>query len=99
MTCSMNGSQNMVARLQLSNRSCVTITASSIILRPPPPSFPGVSDGKESSRNVGDLGSIPGSGRPPGEGKGYPLLYSCLDKSMDRRTWNATVHQNTTGQT
>jgi len=54
MTCPMYGSQNMVAWLQLSNGSCVTITAS-VILRPPPPSFPGGSDGKEASCNVGDL--------------------------------------------
>ena len=41
------------------------------------------STGKESSCNVGDLGSIPGLGRSPGEGKGYPLQYSCLENSMD----------------
>ena len=40
--------------------------------------FPGGSDGKESSCNVGDLGSIPRSGRSPGEGNGNPLQYSCL---------------------
>ena len=42
--------------------------------------------------NVGDPGSIPGSGRSPGEGNGNPLLYSCLENSMDRGTWRATVH-------
>ena len=41
------------------------------------------SDGKESACNVGDPGSIPGSGRSPGEGKGYPLQYSSLKNSMD----------------
>ena len=41
------------------------------------------STGKESSCNAGDLGSIPGLGRPPGEGKGYPLQYSVLENSMD----------------
>ena len=41
-------------------------------------SFPGGSDGKESAHSVGNLGSIPGSGRFPGEGNGYPLPYSCL---------------------
>ena len=46
--------------------------------------FPGGSDGKESACNMGDLGSIPGLGRPPGEGNGYPLQYSCLETSMDR---------------
>ena len=45
--------------------------------------FPGGSDSKESACNAGDLGSIPGSGRSPGEGNGYPLQYSCLENSMD----------------
>ena len=45
--------------------------------------FPDDSDGKESACNVGDLGSIPGLGRSPGEGKGYPLRYSGLENSMD----------------
>ena len=45
--------------------------------------FPGGSDGKESAYNVGDLGSIPGLGRYPGEGNGYPLQYSGLENSMD----------------
>ena len=46
--------------------------------------LPGSSAGKESARNAGDLGSIPGLRRSPGEGKGYPLQYSCLENSMDR---------------
>ena len=45
--------------------------------------FPGGSAGKESTRNVGDLDSISGLGRSPGEGKGYPLQYSGLENSMD----------------
>ena len=45
--------------------------------------FSGGSDGKESTCNVEDLGSIPGLGRCPGEGKGYPLQYSGLENSMD----------------
>ena len=45
--------------------------------------FPGDSAGKESTCNEGDLGSIPGLGRSPGEGKGYPLQYSGLENSMD----------------
>ena len=48
--------------------------------------------GKESARNAGDLASIPGSGRCPGEGNGNPLQYSCLENPMDRRAWWATVH-------
>jgi len=54
--------------------------------------FPGASEGKESTCNAGDLGSIPGSGRSPGEGNGYPLQYSCLENPMDRGAWWATVH-------
>ena len=53
--------------------------------------FPGDSVGKESVCNVGDQGSIPGLGRSPGEGNS-PLQYSCLENSMDRETWQATVH-------
>ena len=46
--------------------------------------FPGGSDGKVSVYNVGDLGSMPGLGRFPGEGNGNPLQYSCLENPMDR---------------
>ena len=54
-------------------------------------SFPGGSDGKESACSAGDLGSIPGLGRSPGEGHGNPLQYSCLENSMDRGAWRAAV--------
>ena len=54
--------------------------------------FPGGSDGKESACNTGDPGSIPGSGRSLGEGNGNPLQYSCLENSMDRGAWWATLH-------
>ena len=54
--------------------------------------FHGGSHRKESACNVGDLGSICGSGRSPGEGNGYPLQYSCLGNVMDRGVWPATVH-------
>ena len=54
--------------------------------------FPGGSDGKASAYNVGDAGSMPGSGRSPGGGNGNPLQYSCLKNPMDRETWQATVH-------
>ena len=53
--------------------------------------FPGSSEVKASACNVGDLGSIPGSERSPGEGKGYPLQYSWLGNTMDRGDWS-TVH-------
>ena len=49
--------------------------------------FPGGSDGKESAYNAGDVGSIPGSGRSPGEGNSNPLQYSRLENPMDGRAW------------
>ena len=42
--------------------------------------------------DAGDMGSIPGSGQPPGVGNGNPLYYSCLENSMDRGAWWATIH-------
>ena len=54
--------------------------------------FLGGSNDKESACNAGDLDLIPGSGRVPGEGNGYPLQYSCLENSMDRGDWQVTVH-------
>ena len=53
--------------------------------------FPGGSDGKEFACNVGDLGSISGSGRSPGGGTDNPLQYSCLENPMDRGAWRASV--------
>ena len=50
--------------------------------------FPGGSDGKASVYNAGDLSSIPGSGRYPGEGNGNPLQYSCLGNPMDGGAWS-----------
>ena len=61
--------------------------------------FPGGSDGKVSAHNAGDPGSIPGSGRSPGEGNGNPLQYSGLENSMDGGAWWATVHGVTKSQT
>ena len=55
----------------------------------------GIPDGSEvkaSARNAGDLRSIPGLGRSPGEGNGNPLQYSCLENPMDGGAWWATVH-------
>ena len=49
-------------------------------------------NGKESTCQAGDMGSIPELGRPSGEGNGNPLQYSCLENPMDRRVWWATVH-------
>ena len=55
--------------------------------------FPGGPDGKESAFNAGDLCLIPDSERSPGEGNGYPLQYSCLQNSMNRRAWLQRVRQ------
>ena len=51
------------------------------------PDFPGGSEVKASACNAGDPGSIPGSGRSPGEGNGNPLQYSCLENPMDGGAW------------
>ena len=55
--------------------------------------FPGGSEVKASACNAGDLGSIPGLGRSPGEGNGNPLQYSCLKNPMDGGAWWGTVHR------
>ena len=47
---------------------------------------------KNPSANAGDMGSIPGSGRSPGEGNGNPFQYSCLENPTDQGTWRATIH-------
>ena len=52
----------------------------------------GGSDGKASAYKAGDLGSIPGLGRSPGEGNGNPLQYSCLENPTDGGAWWATAH-------
>ena len=57
------------------------------------------SEGKASACNAGDMGSIPGSGRSPGEGNGNALRYSCLKNPMDRGAWWVTVHGVTKSQT
>ena len=54
--------------------------------------FPHSSVIKESACNAGDLGSIPGMGRSPGEGNGSPLQYSCRENLIDRGAWQATIH-------
>ena len=61
--------------------------------------FPGGSDSEESACSVGDLGLIVGLGRFPRQGNGNPPQYSCLENSMDRGTWWATVHGVTKSQT
>ena len=64
-----------------------------------PSGFPGSLDGKVSAYNAGDRGSIPGSGRTPGERNGNPLQYSCLENPMDRGAQWATVHRVTKSRT
>ena len=61
--------------------------------------FPCSSVGKESACYAGDLGSIPGLGRSPGEGNGNPLQYPCLENPLDRGAWWTIVHGVTKGQT
>ena len=55
--------------------------------------FPGDASGKESTYNLGDLGSIPRLGRSLGAGNSYPVQYSCLENSIDQGAWWATVHR------
>ena len=55
--------------------------------------------GKESACSEEEMGSIPGSGRSPGEGNGNPLQYSCLGNPMDRGAWQSTVHGVSESQT
>ena len=72
----------------------------SLVLMKAQMGFSGGSAGKESACNAGDLGSVPGLGRSPGEGKGYPLQYYGLEKSMDcivpgvakSQTWLSNFH-------
>ena len=61
--------------------------------------FPGGSDWKESACNEGDPGLTPEWGRSPAKGNGNPLQYSCLEKSMDREAWLATIHGVAKSQT
>ena len=63
------------------------------------PISPLQTDGKESSCNVGNPDSIPGSGKPPKEGNGNPLQFSFLENPMDRGGWQATGHGVTKSQT
>ena len=79
--------------LLISNPSFVTP------LPPPSMGFPGGAGVKHLPASAGDVGSIPGSGRPPGEGDGTPLQYSCLENPMEGGTWWATVHRVTMSQT
>ena len=61
--------------------------------------FPAGSVAKDLPANAGDVGSIPESGKSPGEGNGNPLQYPCLESPTDRGAWWATVHGVTKRQT
>ena len=76
-------------------KATISLTDSILLLKRPSMlllDFPGGSDSKASAYNAGDPGSIPGSGRSPGEGNGTPLQYFCLENPMDGGAWQATVH-------
>ena len=75
-------------------RSCLADRQLMADSRVSPGSVAGGSDGEESACSAGDLGSIPGWGRPPGGGHGNPLQYSCLENPMDRGAWRAIVHES-----
>jgi len=70
-----------------------------LIMSCPVKGFPGGLNNKESAHNTGGPGSIPGSGRSPGERNDNLLQYSCLENSMDRGAWQATVHGVAKSQT
>ena len=70
---------------------CRSVTQLYLTLRPNE-CFPDGSDDKASACGAGGLGSIPGSGRSPGEGNGNPLQYPCLENPMERRAWRAAAH-------
>ena len=86
--------KNSRMTLNLTEWCCLKIHRPSFYL-----GFPGGSEVKASACNTGDLGSIPGSGRSPGEGYSNPLQYSCLVNPMDGGAWWATVHGVTKSQT
>ena len=70
-----------------------------MVVQGPCGGFPGTSNDKESACNAGDLSSISGLGRFPGDWHGNPLQYSCLENPIDRGAWQATVHGVTKSQT
>ena len=89
---------------QVSWGSFPSAVPSSFLAPETPPSVPlemalVVKNSPANARDIRDVGSIPGSGRSPGEGHGNPLQYSCLQNPMDRGTWGATVHGVTKSRT
>ena len=84
MAGSVYSSIVFTGRVILQNNRVIQFFNYSLYTRP---LFPCGLDSKASAYNAGDLGSIPGSGRSPGEGNGNPLQYSCLENPMDGGTW------------
>ena len=86
---------SQLTRCQLHTSACLSTAATGQehlpATGPQHEGLPGGSDGKQSACSTGDPGSIPGSGRSPGEGHGNPLQYSCLEHSMHEESWRATV--------
>ena len=87
-----HGSRNLCGGIETTKVTSATARALSA-------GFPGGPDSNESVCNAGDASSLPGLGRSPGEGNGNPLHYSCLENSMYRGAWQATVHGVTKSQT
>ena len=83
MCCNARGGKDLDLTEGLNNINLKLALAKSICKQLNNYSFPGGSDGKASACNAGDPGSIPGSGRSPGEGNGNPLQHSCLENRMD----------------
>ena len=79
--------------------TCIPPLAHTAFEEPKLKTFPGGSDGKESTCDVGDLGSLPGLGRSPGGGHGNPLQYPCLENPMDGEAWWAAVYGVAQSQT
>ena len=77
----------------------ITWVAFNKLPHPLAPWLPWWLSGKESACSAGDMGSIPGLGRFPGEGNGYPLQYSCLENPMDRGASQTIVHGDTESDT
>ena len=85
---SPRGKKNLIQRHLLGNeRHDLSVSLHHHCHLNPSGGFPGSSGGKESAYNAGDLGSIPGSGRSPGEGNGNPLQYPCLENPTDGGVW------------
>ena len=89
----------MIPKSNLKYAEKMFLEVSFLLLSLSLPDFPSGLEGKASACNEGDRGSIPGSGRSPGEGNGNPVQYYCLENPMDRGVWQATVYGVAKSQT